>query len=217
MSFPSPSGDRLRRESRSMINYLNSQKYVDAAKKQLEPNVFNHSLALEACMSGLFDYFKINNLLGVNEPEKDDWMLAGFLHDIDYSGEFKPTHPQKTLEALAKYGLTIKESVHNLIKAHAPDLTGYQPKNKAEWSIFCADSLTGLIMAVAFVYPSRKLADVKLSSVVKRLLKEPKFAAGTRREDIKKCILPEGLNLPVEKFVEICLNSMKAVASEIGL
>ena len=82
--------------------------------------------------------------------------------------------------------------------------TGYQPKSKA-------------VMAVTFVYPSRKLADVKLSSVVKRLLKEPKFAAGTRREDIKKCIDPIGLNLPVEKFVEICLNAMKAIAPKIGL
>ncbi len=196
---------------------MDRQKYVNALKKQLESNVFNHSLALEACMGGLYDYFVANSGLTDSEPTKEDWMLAGLLHDIDYSGEFKPTHPQKTLEALAKYGLTISETVLNLIKAHAPDLTGYQPKNKAEWSIFCADSLTGLIMAVAFVYPSRKLADVKLSSVAKRLLKEPKFAAGTRREDIKKCVDPAGLNLPVEKFVEICLNSMKAIAGEIGL
>jgi len=72
-------------------------------------------------------------------------------------------------------------------------------------------------MAVAFVYPSRKLADVKLSSVIKRLLKEPKFAAGTRREEVKMCVNPESLNLSVEKFVEICLNSMKAIAGEIGL
>ena len=192
-------------------------KYVDALKKQLEPNIFNHSLALEACMGGLYDYFTTNNQLSNVEPSKDDWMLAGLLHDIDFSGQFKPTHPQKTLEALAKYDLTIPEIVHNIIKAHAPDLTGRKPQNKAEWSIFCADSLTGLIMAVAFVYPSRKLADVKLSSVIKRLLKEPKFAAGTRREEIKMCVNPEGLNLPVEKFVEICLNSMKAIAEEIGL
>ncbi len=195
---------------------MDRQKYVDALKKQLEPNVFNHSLALEACMGGLFDYFQQTNpstSLGV----KEEWTLAGLLHDIDYSGEFKPTHPQKTLEALAKYSLTISETVHNLIKAHAPDLTGYQPKNKAEWSIFCADSLTGLIMAVAFVYPSRKLADVKLSSIVKRLLKDLRFAAGTRREDIKKCTDPAGLNLPIEKFVEICLETMKKVAPEIGL
>ncbi|MEK7177501.1 MAG: phosphohydrolase [Patescibacteria group bacterium] len=196
---------------------MDRQKYIDAAKKQLENNVFNHSLALEACMGGLYDYFQQQQNPSTSLGAREDWMLAGFLHDIDYSGEFKPTHPQKTLEALAKYDLTISETVHNIIKAHAPDLTGRKPQNKAEWSIFCADSLTGLIMAVAFVYPSRKLADVKLSSVVKRLLKEPKFAAGTRREEIKMCINPEGLNLPVEKFVEICLNSMKAVAGEIGL
>ena len=196
---------------------MDRQKYVDAAKKQLENNIFNHSLALEACMGGLYDYFQLSNQLTHNQATKDEWMLAGLLHDIDYSGEFKSTHPQKTLEALAKYNLTISETVHNIIKAHAPSLTGRQPQNKAEWSIFCADSLTGLIMAVAFVYPSRKLADVKLSSVVKRLLKEPKFAAGTRREEIKKCALPEGLNLTVEKFVEICLNSMKLIAGEIGV
>ena len=72
-------------------------------------------------------------------------------------------------------------------------------------------------MAVAFVYPSRKLADVKLSSVVKRLLKEPKFAAGTRREEIKMCVKSEGLNLPIDKFVEFCLNSMKGIADKIGV
>ena len=196
---------------------MDRQKYVEALKKQLEPNIFNHSLALEACMAGLYDYFAQNNQLTNETITKADWMLAGLLHDIDFSGEFKPTHPQKTLEALAKYELTISETVHNIIKAHAPDLTGRKPQNKAEWSIFCADSLTGLIMAVAFVYPSRKLADVKLSSVIKRLLKEPKFAAGTRREEIKMCVNTEGLNLPVEKFVEICLNSMKQISAQIGL
>ncbi len=199
------------------MDYQNRQKYVNALKKLIEDNIYKHSLALEACMGGLYDYFESVNGLAGDELTKQDWMLAGLLHDVDYSGEYKATHPNNTLEVLKKYELEISPSVHNLIKAHAPDRTGYQPKSKGEWSIFCADSLTGLIMAVAFVYPSRKLADVKLSSVVKRLLKEPRFAAGTRREDIKKCSDPSGLNLPVEKFVEICLNSMKAVASDIGL
>jgi len=168
-------------------------------------------------MGGLYDYLLTNNGLTDNEPKKEDWMLAGLIHDIDYSGEFKATHPQKTVEALAKYGLAISETVHNIVKAHAPSLTGRQPQNKAEWSIFCADSLTGLIVATTLVYPSKKMADVKLSSVLKRFLKEPKFAAGTRREEVKMCSKPEGLNLPIEKFIEICFESMKKIASEIGL
>jgi len=206
-----------KRMAQKSMGYQNREKYLEVMKKQLETNIFYHSLALEACMAGLYDYFQINNLLSSNDPPRDDWLLAGLIHDIDYSGDFKQFHPQKTLEALQKYSLTISETVHNIVKAHAPDLTGRQPQNKAEWSIFCADSLTGLIVAVALVYPSKKLADVKLKSIIKRLLKEPRFAAGTRREDIKKCSLPEGLNLPLEKFVEICFESMKNIAGEIGL
>lgn len=196
---------------------IDHQAYLSAAQKQLETNIFNHSLSLEACMGGLYDYFKNNSLLDENEPSKEEWTLAGLIHDIDFSGEFKPEHPAKTKEALAKYNLDISEMIHNIVKAHAPGLTGYQPKNKAEWSIFCADSLTGLITAVAFVYPSRKLADVKVSSVLKRFLKEPKFAAGTRRDEVKMCENPDGLNLPLEKFIEICLTSMQGIADQIGL
>jgi len=193
------------------------QKYYDAAKAQLEQNIFYHSLALEACMAGLYDYFSAGGLLGVGDPPKEDWILAGLIHDIDFSGEFKEQHPAKTREALAKYGLELPEVVHNIIQAHDARFTGVNCKNKAEWSIFCADSLTGLIMAVAFVYPSKKLAEVKVSSVVKRFLKEPKFAAGTRRNEVAMCSNPEGLNLPVEKFIEICLTAMQGVAGEIGL
>src|SRR3989344_2148054 len=176
--------------------YQNREKYLAAALEMLAENVFKHCLALEACMGGLHDYFKTNNLLAAEEPAKEDWMLAGFLHDIAYFGDTKADHPLKVNEVLAKYQLTVKETVNHIIKAHAPDLTGVQPKTKAEWSIFCADSLTGLITAVALILPSKKLADVKLSSVMKRLLKQPKFAAGTRREEIKQCVDPNGLNLP---------------------
>jgi predicted hydrolase (HD superfamily) len=72
-------------------------------------------------------------------------------------------------------------------------------------------------VAVALVYPSKKLADVKLSSVIKRFLKEPRFAAGTRREEVQLCQKADGLNMPLDKFVEICLVAMQGVAEEIGL
>lgn len=193
------------------------QKYLEAIKSQLEPNIINHSLALEACMNGLYDYLQSLGQLTTDEPPKDDWLLAGLIHDVDFGGEFKEFHPQKTLEALAKYGLEISKTVHQIVLAHAAKHSGVEPKSKAQWAIFCADSLTGLIMAVAFVYPSRKLADVKLSSIVKRFLKEPKFAAGTRRDEIAMCSNPEGLNIPLEKFIEICLASMQKIALEIGL
>ncbi|MCX7955919.1 MAG: HD domain-containing protein [Patescibacteria group bacterium] len=200
-----------------MFFYPNREKFLEAVKNQLEPNIFKHSLAVEACMNGIYDYLFQSGDLASFEPKKEEWLLAGLIHDVDYSDEFKPFHPNKTLEVLKKYNLTISETVHKIIKAHVPKITGYYPKNKAEWALFCCDSLTGLIVAVALVYPSKKLADVKLSSVIKRFLKEPRFASGTRREDVKKCELKEGLNIPLEKFIEICLEEMKKISKEIGL
>ena len=195
---------------------MDRQKYYDAVKSNLEDNIFRHSLALEACMFGLYDYFKANNLLSDTEPSREEWGLSGLIHDIDFAGDTKEQHPLKTKEVLAKYGLYLPETIHRLILAH-DGRQGIIKSTKAEWSIFCADSLTGLIMAVAYVYPSRKLADVKVSSVVKRFLKEPKFAAGTRRDEVTQCSDPQGLNLPLEKFIEICLVSMQNISASIGL
>lgn len=196
---------------------MDRQIFQNAVEKTLEKNIYYHSLALEACMGGIYDYLKQNNQLDSNEPPKDEWLLAGLIHDIDYVGDWKPFHPNKTIEVLKSLNLEISDSVDQIIKAHAPEITGVKTISKAQWAIFCADSLTGLIVAVAFVYPSRKLSDVKTSSVLKRFLKEPRFAAGTRRDEVAKCELKEGLNIPLEKFIEICLTSMQQIAPEIGL
>jgi len=193
------------------------QTYKDAVAKTLEKNIYFHSLALEACMGGIYDYLDQNNQLDKNEAPKEDWLLAGLIHDIDYVGEFKEFHPDKTKEALQKLNLEITDSVDKIVKAHAPEISGVKAISKAQWSIFCADSLTGLIVATALIYPDKKLSSVKVSSVLKRFLKEPRFAAGTRRDEVSQCELKEGLNISLEKFIEICLTSMQQIATEIGL
>lgn len=193
------------------------QDYLNAVQKQLETNIFYHSLALEACMSAIYDHLDKSGQLKSHAPPKSDWLLAGLLHDIDYSGVYKADHPNKTVEVLTKYGLSISETVLNIIKAHAPELTGRQAQNQAEWAIFCADSLTGLIVAVGLVYPDKKLANVKVSSVTKRFLKEPRFASGTRRDEVAMCQNPDGLNISLENFIQICLLAIQSIAGNIGL
>lgn len=195
---------------------MDRQKYYDAVKANIEPNIFYHSLALEACLGGIYDYLESQGQLEVGESARQDWTLAGLVHDIDYAGDTKNDHPAKTREALGKYNLEISNTLDHLIKAHASH-TGINPQNKAEWAIRCADSLTGLIVAVALIYPSKKLADVKVSSVLKRFLKEPRFAAGTRRDEVILCQDADKLNIPLEKFIEICLTSMQGISAEIGL
>jgi predicted hydrolase (HD superfamily) len=195
----------------------NRQQFFEALQKQIEPNILNHSLAVEACMDGIFEYLASQQQLGSGEPPKEDWLLAGLIHDFDYGGEFKNDHPFKLKEVLKKYQLEVSPVVEKIIHAHAAPHFKITPSNKAEWAIYCADSLTGLIMVVAYVYPSRKLADVKVSSVLKRFLKAQNFAAGTRRNEVAECSKPEGLNIPLEKFIEICLISMQKIAPTIGV
>lgn len=194
---------------------MNRQAFYEAVKANLEVNILYHSLSLEACMGGIYNYLQSQNQLDANEPSKDDWLLAGLIHDIDYAGETKEMHPQKTIEVLKKFGLEISPVVDRIVKDHDARLG--LPANKAGWALRCADSLTGLIVAVALVYPTKKLADVKVSSVLKRFLKEPKFAAGTRRDEVILCQDADKLNIPLEKFIEICLTSMQGVSVEIGL
>lgn len=196
--------------------FKNRDKYLAAVKSELEKNIFYHSLALEACMAGIYDYLKENGQIPADEPSRDDWLLAGLVHDIDYAGELKDSHPQNTKQALAKHNLTISDTVHQIVLAH--DGRQHLPNiHKAHWAILSADSLTGLIVAVALVYPTKKLADVKASSVIKRFHKEPRFAAGTRRDEVALCEKPDGLAIPVDKFIEICLSAMQSIAADIGL
>jgi len=195
---------------------MDHQKFKDAVKQNLETNIYNHSLSLEACMLGLYDYFSANNLLDTSEPTREEWGIVGLIHDIDFVGDTKELHPLRTREVLAKYGLEINDTIQQIILSHDAH-QNIKMDSKAKWSIFCADSLTGLITAVAFVYPDRKLSSVKVSSVLKRFLKEPKFAAGTRRDEVAQCANPLGLNLPIDKFIEICLTSMQGIATEINL
>jgi len=52
--------------------------------------------------------------------------------------------------------------------------------------LYCVDELTGLIIAVALIRPSKKLEDVKVKSVKKKM-KDKSFAAQVDREQIMKC------------------------------
>jgi uncharacterized protein len=174
-------------------------------------NTIKHMIALEAIMKALAKKF---------EPEREaDWAMAGLLHDLDYETVDQKTyegHGLKTVELLKKEGVELADDVISAILAHNADKLGeeYMPKDKMGWSMFIADSLTGLIAATALVRPSKKLEDVKLKSLKKKF-KQPSFAAGTRREQIALC--EEKLGIPMDEFFTLSLDAMKEVSDELGL
>jgi predicted hydrolase (HD superfamily) len=177
-------------------------------------NIIKHMIALEAVMGGIYRYLKE---LGKQDlvSSQEEWTMAGLVHDGDYSDKV-PAEKQgiQVTAWLRDEGYEVPEKVAYAMAAHNWHNTGVEPKSLMDWSIFIADSLTGLIVAATLVLPGKKLADLTVESVLKRF-KEKSFAKGTRREEILWC--QEKLGLSLEELVAISLKSMQGVAQELGL
>ena len=171
-------------------------------------NIMKHMLALEAVMGALWEKFK-------TDGTKDEWNLAGLLHDGDYCESVPEKLQGVQITKWAKdSGMDISENVAHAMAAHNWSNTGVEPKNNMDWSIFCADSLTGLIVACALVLPSKKLSDVTVEMVLKKF-SQKSFAAGTRREDIKMC--ETKLKIPLKDFIDLSLRAMQEIHGALGL
>jgi len=168
------------------------------------PNLIKHSLAVEAIMRGLAKYF---------QEDEEKWGLTGLLHDIDY--EQTKNEPEKHsligAEMLKEMGLD--EEICQAVKTHN-EIHQEQPQTLLAKALFVADPLSGLIVAATLVLPSKKIQDLTVQNVLNRF-KEKAFARGANREHILRC--QEYLNLPLEKFIEIALDSMKKIAEDLGL
>lgn len=147
--------------------------------------------------------------------DEEVWGIVGLLHDGDYEKtKDKPEeHTIKMVEWLKEAGET-DEQIINAILSHNYAHTGQnQPDNNLEWSLYCCDELTGLIVAVALV-KGKSLANVTVESVLKKF-PEKNFTAGVHREQIEMC--QEKLNIPLDKFVEIALSAMKTISDYLSL
>jgi predicted hydrolase (HD superfamily) len=141
----------------------------------------------------------------------EQWGRAGLLHDFDY--EAHPSeHPNWGLDLLR--GLGEDEAVLQAIAAHAPERTGVSPTAELDRYLFACDELAGLITAVVYVRPSKSILVVEVKSVLKKF-KEPSFAAGVNRDDVRQGA--ELIGLPLEEHVANMLTAMKANAEALGL
>src|SRR5947208_2980646 len=109
----------------------------------------HHMLAVEAAMRAYARKFG---------EDEELWGLTGLLHDFDYERwPDPPQHTQKGAPILRERGLP--EEAVRAVLSHAEwnELTRETPIAKA---LFAVDELAGFITAVAYVRPSRRLADV---------------------------------------------------------
>lgn len=166
-------------------------------------NMIKHCLASEVVLQA------IAKKLG-EDPEV--WGLAGLLHDIDVeitNGDMFRHGPYSAgmLEGLLSPEAIDAIVMHNEIAAGKDRTTVFQH------ALAAGETITGLIMATALVYPDKKLASVKTKSITKRM-KEKAFAASVNRETILECEL---IGIPIQDFAELSLASMQEISNDLGL
>lgn len=145
------------------------------------------------------------------------WKVAGMLHDLDWDHLDKDfeRHCGEPLEHMLKE-INAPGELLNDIRSHYAEKYGekHPLDSMLRKCLFCCDELTGFIIAVTKVRPSKKIADVEVSSITKKL-KDKGFAAQVSREQMKAC--ETLLAIPMAEFIEIVLQAMKGVSDELGL
>ncbi len=167
-------------------------------------NMIRHCLASEAVMRALAVR------LGQDE---EAWGLAGLLHDLDVeiTNADPYVHGQKTADLLSGYD--VNPDIIAAIAMHNEMSSGKERNTMFQHALAAGETITGLIFATTFVYPDKKLASVKPSSVVKRM-KEKSFAASVKRENILEC---EKIGIPITEFAALSIGALLPISDELGL
>jgi len=150
---------------------------------------------------------------GVTDPsEIERWGIVGMLHDFDYEqNPTEDTHLHVGGRILRERGYP--EEMVSAIESHADymKIPRDTPMRKA---IYACDELVGFIGACVKVRPTRKIADLPASSVVKRL-KDKAFARSVDRSYVYGGA--EAVGRPLEEHVAFLIDALKPIADEIGL
>lgn len=149
--------------------------------------------------------------------DADKWEAVGLLHDMDY--ERHPNleqsasdgHPFTGVNWLRENGWS--EEVCHAILSHA-DYSGVARETPMEKTLYAVDELSGFVVAVAFVRPSKSIRDVEVSSVTKKM-KDKAFARAVRREEIARGAAE--LGMPLEEVIANVIAALRADADRLGL
>jgi predicted hydrolase (HD superfamily) len=142
----------------------------------------------------------------------DDWGLVGLIHDFDY--ELHPTleqHPQDGVPILRERGFP--EWAIESALSHADHLELSRDTNLKK-ALFAVDELTGFIAAVAFVRPTRAVADVTPAAVRKKM-KDKTFARAVDRQALLEGA--EALGIEFDEHVAFVIQAMAENATALGM
>lgn len=149
--------------------------------------------------------------------DADLWEAVGLLHDMDY--ERHPNQEQSATEGHPFVGVAWlreqgwSEEVCRAILSHA-DYAGVARETALERTLYAVDELSGFVMAVARVRPSKSVHEVDVASVKKKM-KDKAFARAVNREDIVRGAAE--LGRPVEEVIAGVIAALQGDADRLGL
>ncbi|MFZ2362075.1 MAG: HDIG domain-containing metalloprotein [Anaerolineae bacterium] len=166
-----------------------------------------HMLAVEAAMRAYARKYGEDEAL---------WGITGLLHDLDFErypdmNDPIDGHPRSGLRLFRELGYP--EALIHAVEGHAPYL-GVARAGRMDSTLVAVDELTGLIMAVGYVRPSKDLGDVTVKSVRKKW-KDRAFAAAINRAEIEE--FTAELGEPLDEHIGFVLAALQAIAGDLGL
>jgi len=149
--------------------------------------------------------------------DADLWEAVGLLHDVDYERhpnlEQSPTegHPFVGVAWLREQGWS--DEICRAILSHA-NYAGVGRETPLERTLYAVDELSGFVIAVARVRPSKSIHEVDVPAVKKKM-KDKAFARAVSREDIVRGAAE--LGIPLDNLIAGVITALAADAERLGL
>ena len=147
----------------------------------------------------------------------DLWEAVGLLHDMDYerhpNQEQSPTegHPFVGVAWLREHGWS--EEVCRAILSHA-NYANVSRETPLERTLYAVDELSGFVIAVARVRPTKSIHEVDVAAVKKKM-KDKAFARAVNRDDIVHGA--DELGMPLDDVIAQVIAALKGDAERLGL
>jgi putative nucleotidyltransferase with HDIG domain len=143
------------------------------------------------------------------------WAVTGLVHDLDYErhpdlDDTEKGHPRTALRLFAE--LDWPQELIDAVAGHATFL-GVPRETDMAKALFAVDELSGFIAACALVRPTG--IEGMAPKSVKKKLKQPSFAAGVNRDEVRQGA--EELGVDFDEHVAFLIEAMSQRADELGL
>ena len=198
----------------SDARYTREQAWQLLTEWTASESLRKHALSVEACV---LSYGEAEaDRLGLGGLERaamlELYSTTALLHDYDY--ERHPTadeHPFVGVRELERLGWPAE--LRTAILGHA-QYSGVPRASHLAKVLFACDELAGFLVACALVKPGKRIAEVEVASVRKKM-KDKAFARGVNREDVIQGAAELGVDL--DAHIGFCIEAMRRRAGELGL